>query len=363
MFKLIKEPEDNPSNILESYRQQNVLMQKIRLLHTAFDGIKLNNWQENNRELPNILIGSICEFEGRLFEATDNIMLEDNVNNSALDLRYIRLNIIRDVEDSNNDYLVAEVVGSSSSNDIFPNYDYDNRGFYTKEHNIIKSKYLRVSMKYNQSLGGYIEKKYWNINDTMRKGLTYKKKTVLLGVGRHTFDVPDSINSITIHLCSGGGGGGYGTLDTTGTDGTNGSDSSIYIASDNIVTCGGGEKGVPMRQGYVVPKGGIAKGKGRLFHGSSPLNGYGGKLNNESLATGGNGGNGSINGIAKGSGGGSGSAAIVEITREMMAGSSRVQIIVGSGGRGGTNSNNHGAVANGDRGQDGSAVIEYFSRG
>ena len=31
IFTLIKEPEENPSNLLDSYRQQNIIMQKMRM--------------------------------------------------------------------------------------------------------------------------------------------------------------------------------------------------------------------------------------------------------------------------------------------------------------------------------------------
>lgn len=282
MFRVIKEPEENPIDLSNSYRQQNIIMQKMRMLHTAFDGIKLNHWSDDDRELPDILAGSICEFEGRLFETNQTIKLLDSITENEKDLRFIKLVIHRDEEYSNNDYLTAEIVGgySSSANDGFPNYDYENRGFYTKENGKIKEKYLRVCMKYSQELGGYVEKKYWNINDYQRKGQILKRKEVTFKAGTHEFSFPDNVNSITVHICSGGG----------------------------------------------------------------------------------NGGNGSDNGLTS-AGGGSGSAAIVTITREMLGASKKVKIIVGSGGNGGTNENNHGAAANGEKGQDGSALIEYMVRG
>ncbi|MCZ9892353.1 hypothetical protein OFR29_08650 [Brachyspira hyodysenteriae] len=134
IFTLIKEPEENPSNLLDSYRQQNIIMQKIRMLHTAFDGIKLNHWNDTDRELPDILAGSICEFEGRLFETSENIQLYDNTTDSNKDLRYIKLVIHRDNENSSNDYLRAEIAGGYSEmlGNRFPDYDYDNRGFLCK---------------------------------------------------------------------------------------------------------------------------------------------------------------------------------------------------------------------------------------
>ena len=138
IFTLIKEPEENPSNLLDSYRQQNIIMQKMRMLHTAFDGIKLNHWSDTDRELPDILAGSICEFEGRLFETNQIIKLIDNITDVKEDLRYIKLVIHRDNEDSNNDYLTVEIAsGSSKGNEDFPNYDYENRGFYVKNDNML----------------------------------------------------------------------------------------------------------------------------------------------------------------------------------------------------------------------------------
>ncbi|WP_416487899.1 hypothetical protein [Brachyspira hyodysenteriae] len=376
MFTLIKEPEENPSNLLDSYRQQNIIMQKIRMLHTAFDGIKLNHWSDTDRELPDILAGSICEFEGRLFETSENIQLYDNTTDSNKDLRYIKLVIHRDNENSSNDYLRAEIAGGYSEmlGNRFPDYDYDNRGFYVKdENNIIKEKYLRLSMKYDANLGGYVDKKYWNINDFQRKGLTLKRKTVNFGVGTHEFNFPSDVNSITVHICSGGGGGYYGILDTAGTAPTVGGDSKILINDKAITTCTGG--GILYKTGsgaldIAGGKGGVASGQGKLINGNNgTITRWNNKnhntgavfSNNTTLASGGNGGNGSIEGYGS-AGGGSGSAAIVDVTRGMLGSSSKIKIIVGTGGNGGTNSNSNGVVTNGEKGQDGSAVIEYMQK-
>ena len=46
----------------------------------------------------------------------------------------------------------------------------------------------------------------------------------------------------------------------------------------------------------------------------------------------------------------------------MLGSAGKIKIIVGAGGNGGTNSNNHGVTANGEKGQDGSAVIEYMQK-
>ena len=268
IFTLIKEPEENPSNLLDSYRQQNIIMQKMRILHTAFDGIKLNHWNDTDRELPDILAGSICEFEGRLFETNENIKLHDcvplgidNITDVKEDLRFIKLVIVRDADNKDNDYLRAEIAGgySSTVSDGFPSYDYENRGFYVKdENNIIKEKYLRLSMKYDANLGGYVEKKYWNINDFQRKGVTLKRKTVTFEAGEHEFNFPDDVNSITIHITSGGGGGYYGIGFNAGTLPKVGGDSQIILNDEIITTCKGGGIGKKIGSGAFDYTGGKA---------------------------------------------------------------------------------------------------------
>ena len=352
-FNLIREPAENPIDLLNSYRQQNIIMQKIRVLHTAFDGIKLTNWSDSNRELPNILIGSVCEFEGRLFEAEDNIILTDSDDSDGE--RFIRLAIVREnqVIDSDSDYLIAELVSSK-----MPEYDYYNRGFYSKVDGFIKYKYLRVSMKYNKTLGGYVEKKYWNISDLMRAGITFKKHSVSFGVGTHTFNVPDSANSITVHLVSGGGGGSpYISQAADSKNAEAGGVSKISINNKDITVCGGGVGGYYLGNlKWQMGIGGKASGMGKLIQGTSAQGVKGAILmNNITLASGGNGGDGGI------AGGGSGSAAIVEITRAILGNSKQIKITVGAGGKGGENWQSSLKV--GGKGQDGSAVVEYFSRG
>ncbi|KLI61665.1 hypothetical protein [Brachyspira hyodysenteriae] len=377
MFKLIKEPEENPSNLLDSYRQQNIIMQKMRMLHTAFDGIKLNHWNDTDRELPNILAGSICEFEGRLFETNENIKLHDcvplgidNITDVKEDLRFIKLVIVRDVDNKDNDYLRAEIAGGYSEmlGNRFPDYDYDNRGFYVKdENNIIKEKYLRLSMKYDANLGGYVDKKYWNINDFQRKGLTLKRKTVTFEAGEHEFDFPSDVNSITVHITSGGGGAGM-TIIETGDNGyhnaANGGNSQVLINDTAITTCGGGGCGkmTGLNQGSGLA--GKASGQGKLYQGSDGYKGTpgrGGILNSQCLASGGNGGDGIAHNIGdKGSiGGGSGSAATVDINRDMLGASSKIKIIVGAGGVSGYMDGNPTRMNNGE---NGSAVIEYMQK-
>ena len=389
-FNLIREPaplagsrQENPTDLLKSYRQQNIMMQKIRVLHTAFDGIKLTNWSDSNRELPNILVGSVCEFGGRLFETTDNIILTDNDETDGE--RYIRLEIVREntTTDSYNDYLIAEVVSSE-----MPDYDYYNRGFYTKENDLIKYKYLRVAMKYNKTLGGYVEKKYWNISDLMRAGITFKKHSVSFGVGEHEFEVPDSANTITVHLVSGGGGGanwhykGWGQY-TEHIYGGQGGNSQIIINNKTIVNCGGGvggyvdtsdgshqtsNKRIVCGTGGEVTYDAIVKNHINAVNGNAGLNdkyysdtgNNGGVLKHNTICFGGYGGSGkAIFGATKqrdvdGAGGGAGSCAVVTINRDVMNGATKIKIVVGSGGSGQNDYN---------KGQDGSAVVEYFTRG
>ena len=353
-FNLIREPEENPTDLLKSYRQQNIIMQKIRVLHTAFDGIKLTNWSDSNRELPNILIGSVCEFGGRLFETTDNIVLADN--DDADGERFIRLEIVREnpTADSDGDYLIAEVVSSE-----MPEYDYYNRGFYSKVDGVIKYKYLRVSMKYDKTLDGYVEKKYWNISDLMRAGITFKKHSVSFGVGTHEFEVPDSADIITVHLVSGGGGAPGMTGQGFGGSGGTGGKSEVSINGKAITTCSGGAGGYQVngQLKFIPGIGGRASGQGMLIHGVSSTSPAGAIFStNITLASGGDGG--SSPAKVWHYGGGSGSAAIVEITREMRNGSKKITIEVGKGGVGG-----YANGLKGGDGQDGSAVVEYFSRG
>ena len=374
MFRVIKEPTENPSNLLDSYRQQNIIMQKMRMLHTAFDGIKLNHWSDTDRELPDILAGSICEFEGRLFETNQTIKLTDNISSGGAikqDLRFIKLVIVRDSNNKDNDYLRAEIAGgySETVGNGFPTYDYENRGFYNLDSNgRCSEKYLRISMKYDSNLGGYVEKKYWNINDINRKGQTLKRKTVNFGVGTHEFNFPSDVNSITVHITSGGGGGCVYS-----SEGASGGNSQILINDKAITTCGagGGSKSgsIDGTLGERAGSGGVATGSGKLIQGvqGEALNrlstnriAKGGKLNNITLASGGNGGDGGVvTGAYTGTaGGGSGSAAIVDITRGMLGTSNKIKLVIGAGGAAGVST----GFKDSKKGEDGSAVIEYMQK-
>lgn len=374
IFALIKEPSENPSNLLDSYRQQNIIMQKMRMLHTAFDGIKLNHWSDTDRELPDILAGSICEFEGRLFETNQTIKLTDNISSGGVikqDLRFIKLVIVRDSNNKDNDYLRAEIAGgySETVGNGFPTYDYENRGFYNLASNgRCSEKYLRISMKYDSNLGGYVEKKYWNINDINRKGQTLKRKTVNFGVGTHEFNFPSDVNSITVHITSGGGGGCVYS-----SEGASGGNSQILINDKVITTCGaggGGKSGnIDGKLGERAGSGGVATGSGKLIQGvqGEALNrlstnriAKGGKLNNITLASGGNGGDGGVvTGAYTGTaGGGSGSAAIVDITRAMLGTSQKIKLVIGGGGAAGVTA----GYKDSKNGENGSAVIEYMQK-
>ena len=358
MFSLIKEPEERPSSLLDSYRQQNILMQKIQLLHTAFDGIKLNHWNDSDRELPDILAGSICEFEGRLFETNQTIKLLDE--SSAEGLRYIKLVIVRD---DNDDYIEAKVASGD-----FPSYDYVHRGFYKLDsQGRCLEKYLRLSMKYSQPLGGYVEKKYWNINDFDRKGTVLKRKTVNFGAGTHEFTFPSDVNLVTVHITSGGGGAGMGILET-GSNGyhhaTDGTNSQILVNGGVITTCGGGGGGKITGLVEVSVSGGRASGQGKLYQGSDGNRGkpgQGGILISPCLAGGGNGGNGIKHNIGNKDsiGGGSGSSAIVDINRGMLQGTSKIKLVIGTGGASGYMDNDGTRMQNGE---NGSAVIEYMQK-
>ena len=218
-----------------------------------------------------------------------------------------------------------------------PEYDYYNRGFYSKVDGFIKYKYLRLAMKYSKTLGGYVEKKYWNINDLMRAGITFKKHSVSFRVGTHTFNVPDSANSITVHLVSGGGGGSPGLSQTADSkNAETGGVSKISINNKDITVCGGGVGGYYLGNSkWQMGIGGKASGMGKLIQGTSVqrVNGIVNNpkgailMNNITLASGGNGGDGGQ------AGGGSGSAAIVEITRAILGNSKQIKITVGAGDR------------------------------
>ena len=229
-------------------------------------------------------------------------------------------------------------------------------------------KYLRISMKYDSNLGGYVEKKYWNINDINRKGQTLKRKTVNFGVGTHEFNFPSDVNSITVHICSGGGGGCV-----SGSEGASGGNSQILINDKVITTCGaggGGKSGnIDGKLGERAGSGGVATGSGKLIQGvqGEALNrlstnriAKGGKLNNITLASGGNGGDGGVvTGAYTGTaGGGSGSAAIVDITRAMLGTSQKIKLVIGGGGAAGVTA----GYKDSKNGENGSAVIEYMQK-
>ncbi len=73
---LIEKPSEIPTSI-DDYRKQNYLLQIIPQLSLGFDGVKLGNWGSDNTEHPYILAGSIVEFLGDLYEAKEDIYLND----------------------------------------------------------------------------------------------------------------------------------------------------------------------------------------------------------------------------------------------------------------------------------------------
>ena len=251
-------------------------------------------------------------------------------------------------------------------------------------------------MKYDANLGGYVDKKYWNINDFQRKGLTLKRKTVTFEAGEHEFDFPDDVHSITVHLVSAGGGGAGLVLQGWGQaiekqHGTAGGDSKVVIADKDIVICKGGGGGTvdttdgsaaasEMRQtggaGGAVTFDNVMQNLVEYRNGSVGLTekkyytqtGHnGGALIHNTLCFGGYGGRGNYisnndpNNVFSnkgGAGGGAGSCAVITLNRSVLNGAKKVKIIVGSGGVSGDRTKDVEET----KGQDGSALIEYMQK-
>ena len=128
--------------------------------------------------------------------------------------------------------------------------------------------------------------------------------------------------------------------------------------------CGGGGGGKLTGLAAVSASGGRASGEGKLYHGSDGSKGKQGKggiLSSPCLAGGGNGGNGIEHNIGNKDsiGGGSGSAATVDINRGRLQGTSKIKIVVGTGGASGYMDNDGTRMQNGE---NGSAVIEYMQK-
>ncbi|WP_244980310.1 hypothetical protein [Brachyspira hyodysenteriae] len=197
-----------------------------------------------------------------------------------------------------------------------------------------------------------------------------KKKIIYEQSGEYEFEFPNNpyINSVYIRIISGGAGGTAGVGRDALIKPTNGELSKIVIGKTDITVCSGGN--IALKSGLVTFTDGIcgsASGSGIFLigqNGSSRIwntdkkDMSGGKVINNLIGLNvGKGGDGSARGLSS-AGGGSGSGAVVEITREMIRqyGSNTIKIIVGAGGKGGTNSQNF----NGENGYDGAAIIEYY---
>lgn len=116
MFELIEEPLSIPLTLESAYDRQNKILDAIRFIYTAFDGIKLDISNKNNP--PVILKGSICMFCYSLFEAKENIILTDNFKESSE--KYIILKL-----SDNGKNLIPEMTQS-----LICNYNEELGGFY-----------------------------------------------------------------------------------------------------------------------------------------------------------------------------------------------------------------------------------------
>ncbi len=134
MFELIEEPISIPLNLEEAYKRQNEILKRIRFLHTAFEGIKIDF--SNNSKMPFIKKGSICMFCYSLYEAKEDIILNDNTNSESN--KYILLKLI-----NNGKNLDAQAV---SSLDCY--YNQELGGFYIISNDSI-SKYVPLVITNN----------------------------------------------------------------------------------------------------------------------------------------------------------------------------------------------------------------------
>ena len=114
-FELIEEPSSVPLT-LDAYHTQNKILKEMRFLHTAFDGIKLAILDKYKP--PIILKGSICPFCYSIFEAKEDIILEDNFRQS--NQKYIILKL-----SSNGKELIPEITET-----LIANYNEELGGFY-----------------------------------------------------------------------------------------------------------------------------------------------------------------------------------------------------------------------------------------
>lgn len=136
MFELIEEPISIPLNLEEAYKRQNEILKRIRFLHTAFEGIKIDFSNKNN--MPFIKKGSICMFCYSLYEAKEDIILNDNTNSESN--KYILLKLI-----NNGKNLDAQAVSSLDCH-----YNEELGGFYIISNDSI-SKYVPLVITNNGS--------------------------------------------------------------------------------------------------------------------------------------------------------------------------------------------------------------------
>ena len=136
MFELIHEPLSIPLTLENAYNIQNKILHKMRFLHTAFEGVKLDI--SNKSQPPVILKGSICMFCYSIFEAKENIILEDNFKEA--EQKYIALKL-----GDNGKILIPEITES-----LIAIYNEELGGFYHTTNNSI-SKYIPCIITYGNN--------------------------------------------------------------------------------------------------------------------------------------------------------------------------------------------------------------------
>lgn len=354
-------PSQEPVSI-DDYKKQNYLLQIIPQLSLCFDGMKLGNWDSENRGLPYVLAGSVIEFNGSLYEAKEDIIFIDECPATPID-RYIVF--YQDNDDTN--YIKVKM-----ANNNFPSYLSQKRGFYKQNSNSFFEKYLRVYMK--KEKGMYHSKMYWDKDDVNRNvegdDSALKKYTKIYSTpGTFTFPYPMNAESVVFHIMGAGGESGNLVWVPSGNQmyvsyARSGGLSKLLVDSNTITTCNGGQGGAlsfifpidPTNPGGQVTGvrksngiGGTATGSGKLFNGNKGVNQQGGMPPNKTLATGGRGGNAKDKTYSSG---GSGSCAIVEVLRSELGSSNTVTLTVGARGSGSSSNQNPG--------QNGSVYVEWY---
>lgn len=139
MFELIEDASSIPITLEKAYHRQNKILKEMRFLHTAFEGIKLDI--TNTFEPPVILQGSICLFCYSLFEAKENIILEDNCKEAKE--KYIALRL-----SNNGKELILEITGS-----LIASYNEELGGFYYTTNSSV-SKYIPCIITFDGTIYG-----------------------------------------------------------------------------------------------------------------------------------------------------------------------------------------------------------------